>query len=124
MPLIAFDHVNIQTANLEEMVHWYDDVLGLKSGKRPAFPFPGAWLYLGDTAIVHLVGSDTEPKAIEPKLEHFAISAQGKDDFLAHLQARGIKWQIAEVPGFGITQVNIWDPDGNHIHVDFSDGQR
>jgi hypothetical protein len=24
------------------------------------------------------------------------------------------------VPGFGTVQVNVHDPDGNHIHVDFA----
>lgn len=121
MPLLAFDHVNVVTANLNAMVAWYEDILQMKSGKRPPFPFPGAWLYLGDTAIVHLVGADVEQQAIEPKIEHFAISAQGLDEFLAHLESRGEKVRVGKVPDFGITQVNIWDPDGNHIHIDFKE---
>ena len=28
---------------------------------------------------------------------------------------------LGEVPGWGITQVNIHDPDGNHLHVDFQE---
>ena len=55
MRLLAFDHVNVRTANLAAMVDWYDRVLGMKPGKRPNFDFPGAWLYLGDQALVHLV---------------------------------------------------------------------
>ena len=119
MFLKAFDHVNVKTSRLEEMVRWYDEVLGLKRGKRPAFPFPGAWLYLNETAIIHLVEVVTEPDAIDPKIEHFAITADGKDEFLAHLKSHGVEADISEVPDFGITQVNIWDPDGNHIHIDF-----
>lgn len=121
MPLLAFDHVNVVTANLDAMIAWYEDVLQMKSGKRPPFPFPGAWMYLGDTAIVHLVGAETEPTAIDPKIEHFAISASGRAEFMAHLASRGIESRVSEVPGFGITQVNIWDPDKNHIHIDFRD---
>ena len=29
--------------------------------------------------------------------------------------------EIAPVPGAPIVQINLHDPDGNHIHVDFSD---
>ena len=54
------DHVNLRTSRLEEMTRWYVDVMGLRSGFRPNFPFPGAWLYAGDRAIVHLVGEDAE----------------------------------------------------------------
>ena len=50
------DHVNIHTANVERMVAWYDRVLGMRAGSRPPFPFPGAWIYSGNDAVIHLVG--------------------------------------------------------------------
>ena len=100
-------HVNIHTANVERLVEWYDRVLGMPAGSRPPFPFPGAWLYCGDTAVVHLVGVDELPQhAGMLKLEHFAFDAVGLKDFLARLEREGV-------------QINIHDPDGNHIHVDF-----
>jgi hypothetical protein len=30
-----------------------------------------------------------------------------------------IEHETRRVPGLGIVQVNVWDPDGNHIHIDF-----
>ncbi len=44
MQIHKLDHVNIRTSRLSEMVDWYRDILGLSSGKRPDFPFPGAWV--------------------------------------------------------------------------------
>ena len=41
-------------------------------------------------------------------------------DFLAHLRALKVPYRCGEAPGFGIRQVNVWDPDRNHIHVDFT----
>ena len=123
MALQAFDHVNIITTNLDAMVQWYENVLGLRSGKRPDFPFPGAWIYLGDQAIIHLVGATQDRQSVEPKIEHFAIRASGLQEFLAHLDKHDTAYQLADVPGFGITQVNIHDPDGNHIHIDFRVGE-
>ncbi|WP_430736771.1 VOC family protein [Roseicyclus salinarum] len=61
MPLVAFDHINIRTLNLERMVAWYEDVLGLRSGPRPEFPVPGAWLYLAGTCVIHLIEADPPP---------------------------------------------------------------
>lgn len=122
MAMIAFDHVNVVTHQLDEMIAWYTDVLGLQSGKRPNFPFPGAWMYLGDTAIVHLVSADTAPDVKETRIEHFAIRADGFDAFIAVLESKGIAYELADVPGIGVTQVNIFDPDDNHIHIDFQRG--
>ncbi|MEM9140672.1 MAG: VOC family protein [Pseudomonadota bacterium] len=116
------DHVNLRTANLPAMVDWYERVLGLVSGPRPSFSFPGAWLYVGDHAIVHLVGQETQP-TVDPsdlKLEHFAIEAEGLGEMLARAEADGQPATPRKVPGFPVVQVNLWDPDGNHIHVDFN----
>lgn len=124
MQLGALDHVNVRTSRLEAMVDWYGRVLGMPSGARPPFPFPGAWLYVGEQPFVHLVGTSEEPGAdpADLKLEHFAFSAKGLSSFVAKLEAAGERFEKRVVPGFGITQVNVWDPDGNHIHIDFAPG--
>lgn len=123
MQLKRLDHVNIRTANLQAMVAWYDDILGMKTGPRPDFPFGGAWLYCDGFPIVHLVEVKRGQQAIEPRLEHFAISGEGMADFLAHLRSRKVAYQCSVTPSFGIQQVNIWDPDANHIHIDFAPGE-
>ncbi len=120
MQIGKLDHVNVRTSKVEAMAAWYDRVLGMKSGKRPPFPFPGAWLYAGDHPAVHLVGVDAEPANDDPKVEHFAFSASGLRAFVERLKRDGEKHDIRVVPGFGIVQVNVWDPDGNHIHIDFA----
>ncbi len=121
MKLGTLDHVNVRTQNLEDMVAWYQRVLGLSQGKRPTFSFPGAWLYIDDKPIVHLVGVDRSLPAQqeELRLEHFAISATGLTEFLARLKKDDLAYTLNKVPSFPIVQVNVWDPDGNHIHIDF-----
>ena len=120
MRLKRLDHVNIRTARLEVLVAWYETVLGLTNGPRPPFGFPGAWMYLGDAPIVHLVAVAGEPRSVEPKIEHFAISAEGLPAFLERLRAHDVPYSVDAVPEFPIVQVNFRDPDGNHIHVDFA----
>lgn len=122
MELEALDHVNIRTSNLEAMVRWYEEVLGLARGWRPGFDFDGAWLYLGDQPIVHLVAVAAPPANLEPKIEHFALRARGLKAFLARLEAKGVAYRLGRPPGTDITQVNLFDPDGNHIHIDFREG--
>ncbi len=124
MKIEKLDHVNVRTTQLDKMVDWYQRILGLEVGPRPYVSFAGAWLYGGGQALVHLVEVNGEPGAGSEaplKLEHFALSASGRRSFEEHLVAAGEKFRSAGVEGFGIVQYNIWDPDGNHIHVDFTD---
>jgi catechol 2,3-dioxygenase-like lactoylglutathione lyase family enzyme len=121
MVLSKLDHVNLRTANLAAMVAFYTEVLAMTEGPRPPFDFGGAWLYCGGQPTVHLVevGRQPAPEG-ELRLEHFAFAAEGLAGFLARLKGRGAAYRIGVVPGFGIVQVNVHDPDGNHIHVDFA----
>lgn len=119
MQLRRLEHVNIRTANLAAMTEWYGAVLGLPVGERPPFDVPGAWLYLGDMPIVHLVEEASTPEACDPRIEHFALSATGLAAFIDRLDERGIAHDEVRVPAIGELQVNFTDPDGNHIHVDF-----
>lgn len=119
--LTAFDHVNIRTANLDAMIAWYGEILGLHPGPRPPFAFPGAWLYLDGRAVVHLVGVAAAPQAGgDLALEHFSFRAEGMDGFVEKLTQSGIAHSVDPVPGIDVTQINLHDPDGNHIHVDFN----
>jgi catechol 2,3-dioxygenase-like lactoylglutathione lyase family enzyme len=119
MTIERLDHVNLRTAQLAQMRRWYEDVLGLVDGPRPPFGFGGAWLYAGEHALVHLVEVEATLDHDDLKLEHFAFSATDMDAFMARLEAHGVDSRVSPVPGSSIVQVNIWDPDGNHIHVDF-----
>src|SRR3546814_12758094 len=56
----------------------------------------------------------------ELRLEHFAFAAEGLAEFLALLRRRGLPYRIGVLPALGTVQVNLHDPDGNHIHVDFA----
>ena len=122
MQIKRLDHVNVVTDNLSKMIAWYGDVLGLRSGPRPDFPFGGAWLYAGDAAVVHLVETTESGRSgseVPLKLEHFAFSAKDAAAFEKILTERGERFRKSEVRDFGQIQFHVADPDGNHIHVDF-----
>lgn len=122
MLVSALDHVNIRTGNLQAMIDWYTKFLGLKKGPRPEFDIPGAWMYLGDVAIVHLVevaGDGGAGSEQEVKLEHFALRGNSWPDFKSLLDREGVPYKSYLIDEISILQCNIWDPDQNHIHVDF-----
>src|SRR4051812_38923224 len=76
----VLDHVNIRTANLEETVRFYCEVLGLSQGPRPNFSFPGAWIYSEGRAVVHLVDIGPTGEAQKPDsgvVHHIAFASRG-----------------------------------------------
>ena len=119
MALESLDHVNMRTARLDAMCRFYEDVLGLKVGPRPPSPSPGAYIYCGDRAVVHLVEQPHPARAGEPQIEHFAFRASGLAEFLEHLREKSVAYWVSIVPELEIRQVNLFDTDGNHIEVAF-----
>ncbi len=106
------------------MRRFYSEVLGLRAGARPAFPFGGAWMYCGERAVVHFIEVDAPPSADENlHLEHFAFSAHDLKTFLEQLNGASVEYQLAFIRDFKICQVNLVDPDGNHLHVDFHEDE-
>lgn len=119
MPLERLDHVNVRTARLGAMMDFYQRVVGLKLGERPPFSFSGAWLYLNDQAVLHLVEVESPPAGAEPRIEHFAFRATGLEEFVSRLNASSVEYRRSMVPATGLEQVHFSDPDGNHIEVGF-----
>ena len=130
MVLAALDHVTIHTARLGALIDFYTRVLGLVPGKRPPFGFAGAWLYCDGHAALHLVEIADSPEAPPsqtspaPRIEHFAFRAEERAgdlaEFLAQLRELDVAYRTAVVPEFGIRQVHLRDPDGNHVEIAFA----
>ena len=45
MEIKRIDHYSIRTLDVEASRKFYTEIIGLTVGPRPAFPFPGFWLY-------------------------------------------------------------------------------
>lgn len=120
MTIAYLDHVNIRTGRLAEMRRFYRDVVGLEEGPRPGFGFGGAWLYCGGKAAVHLVEVERTPEGREPRIEHFAFRANDLAQFLERLSETGVAHTSNDIADAGIRQINIHDPDGNHIEIQFA----
>jgi catechol 2,3-dioxygenase-like lactoylglutathione lyase family enzyme len=117
MSIQGIDHINIGTARLAETITFFEG-LGLAVGSRPPFDFPGAWLYSGDRAIVHLVEL-TEAKAASETaaLDHFAFGIQDYDGMKHKLDAAGVEYRALAVPGAPVRQIFLRDPNGVTIEL-------
>ncbi|MGE0253143.1 MAG: VOC family protein [Alphaproteobacteria bacterium] len=121
MAMVMLHHVNIRTAQLDEMSEFYEKVLGLRRGKRPNFMFGGAWHYCGKEAVVHLVESVAQPKTKESQIEHFAFRTNGPmAAFQKRLRRYDAPYEVVSIEDLNMRQINVFDPDGNKIEVQFA----
>jgi catechol 2,3-dioxygenase-like lactoylglutathione lyase family enzyme len=120
MTIRALDHVNVWTTDLEATRRFYIDVLGLREGDRPAFQSVGAWLYADEAPLVHVVARDDARDGPTGAFDHIAFQAQDLDGMIARLDERGIEYAQRKVPGRGITQLFLHDPNGVQIELSFA----
>ncbi len=116
----GLDHINIRTADLAATRGFFTEVLGLTEGWRPAFPFPGSWLYVGDKAVVHLVQVSKPAAASEGSaLDHFAFEITDYDEALKRVRATGLSFLETDVPGSSIRQIFVRDGNGVSIELNW-----
>ena len=120
MPATAMNHFTILTDDVERTVGFYGDLLGLTPGWRPPLTFPGAWLYAGSAAILHVVGGRPRDELKSGVIDHMAFSARGLADTLALLTSRNIEHTCRKQAGSGTWQVFFFDPNGARVELDFN----
>jgi glyoxylase I family protein len=123
MPALGLNHYNIKAAPelLECVRDFYVEVLGLRVGDRPPFPFPGYWLYAGDRPVLHLVAAGgVTPGSGAGGIDHIAFDAEGLESMRKLLDSHGVEYTFAEVPGSGVRQLFLRDPVRNRIELQFS----
>ena len=125
MPIARLDHVTVCTRDVPRSVAFYRDVVGLAPGPRPDFSFDGAWLYVDDVPVMHIVDRDATPGGV---IDHVALFATGLADMLATLRRENVPYELRPlphgVPQSGTQQVFFRDPDGARIEVDFAADER
>ena len=61
MPVSGMNHFTVVTKDLDATKAFYMELLGLTEGFRPDLGFPGAWLYVDNQAILHIVAGRGVP---------------------------------------------------------------
>ncbi len=135
---LSLNHFSIRTLDVDACRKFYVDVIGLIDGPRPDFPFPGAWLYAGDTsktsnAAVHVIGIDrNDPSGLRGYLgereagargsgavDHVAFFATGLAQMREKLARLGVNARERTVPGLGLHQLFLDDPDGIVVELNY-----
>ena len=114
----GFHHVSVNTNGhaLEEVVDFYNEVLGLADLPRPEIPgVAGRWLSIDDQEL-HLVGAPPAGTSIDTTGNHYCVSVEDLNGAIVELEKRGIDYVRADQQP-GTVQVWINDPAGNTIEL-------
>lgn len=132
--LTRLDHFSIRTTDVDGTRDFFVRVLGMESGERPPFKFPGAWLYCAGKDVIHIIGIDPSDKSglVEylgdrdegaltgtGAIDHLAFMADDIEGMRARLKAEGIAAREREVPLLGVRQIFLEDPNGVTIELNF-----
>jgi len=122
MAIQGFAHINVSTSDLDRSRKFYAEILGLKDGYRPQFATNGAWMYLGDQAIVHITTArnPSPPKGKTDAFDHFALWTTDIDFYRKLLKTNNIKFVEFGVPETLQYQLFFKDPDGTEIELIFN----
>ena len=133
MPLRQLEHYLVLTDDMDRTCDFYCRGLGLRVGPRPHLAFPGYWLYLGDMPCIHVAEWDTyrahslregipvsERAPGTGAVDHLAFIAVDSDDIRNRLTAHGLSFAENRVPGAGLTQFFLHDPNGVKVEINVS----
>jgi poly(hydroxyalkanoate) depolymerase family esterase len=120
MAISAMNHFTVLTDDVSRTVHFYCNLLGLTEGARPDLGFPGAWLYAGDAAVLHVVGGKSREQLKPGVIDHMAFSATGLSETLALLITFNVEHTCRRQTGTGTWQVFLFDPNGARVELDFA----
>jgi catechol 2,3-dioxygenase-like lactoylglutathione lyase family enzyme len=128
MTLRRLDHVLVLTDDLEATRAFYCDALGLEVGERPPLEFPGYWLYLDGVPCLHV--AERRPYEahaarlglqVGAAVDHVAFVGDGYERVAARLETAGVDAVTNAVPGAGLRQLFLTDPNGVRIEVNIPD---
>jgi catechol 2,3-dioxygenase-like lactoylglutathione lyase family enzyme len=131
MTILHLDHFTLRTSLVDETVAFFRDAIGLHEGWRPAFPFPGRWMYAGERPVVHIANLANDNGELEAylggrsvapgggSLDHISLRCHGLAEHQRKLAAIGLSFQERIVPELSEHQVFVDDPNGIRIELIF-----
>jgi catechol 2,3-dioxygenase-like lactoylglutathione lyase family enzyme len=132
MPLIKLEHYLVLTEDIDATRDFYVDVLGMENGFRPPLGFPGHWVYIGDTPVIHIAEWVTYTARLKAKntfvtspadgtgpVDHIAFGALDYDAMLGRIRAHDVVVRENNNPGNIVRQLFLFDPNGIQIEINF-----
>jgi catechol 2,3-dioxygenase-like lactoylglutathione lyase family enzyme len=132
MALTAMEHYLVLTSDLDATRDFYQDALGMTQGFRPPLGFPGYWMYIGSTPVIHIAewltytahSNDksipvTAPAESTGAFDHVAFNAEDFEGVVARLARHGVTPARNLTSRSGMRQLFVFDPNGVKLEINF-----
>jgi catechol 2,3-dioxygenase-like lactoylglutathione lyase family enzyme len=116
--IIGMNHFTAISANPEITLDFYQNLLGLKVGFRPDLGFSGAWLYAGETVVLHLYFDRPVPDSPAGVIDHMAFTTQNLKEVKSKFDALNYPYKLQHRQN-GPWQLFCHDPSGAKIELNF-----
>jgi catechol 2,3-dioxygenase-like lactoylglutathione lyase family enzyme len=119
---VVLDHVTLRTNDLDGTRAFLETVLDLKPGYRPAFSFPGYWLYADGDPVVHLIPGHGGPAdRTGETIDHVGFRLADHDGMRRKLDGLGIRYSRMELSELGERRLFIRTPTNILLELVFRD---
>jgi catechol 2,3-dioxygenase-like lactoylglutathione lyase family enzyme len=132
VPLTKLEHYLVLTDDIDATRDFYIDVLGMQDGFRPDLGFPGHWVYIGDTPVIHIAEWESYTARSTARgvhvtsradgtgaVDHIAFAGQDYDGVLERVRTHGVSVRENNNPGNTVRQLFLFDPNGVKIEINF-----
>ncbi|MFM7697488.1 MAG: VOC family protein [Limnohabitans sp.] len=117
--ITGLNHFTAIAADPKATLDFYENLLGLTLGHRPDLGFEGAWLYAGNTVVLHLYFDRLVPNPAAGVIDHMAFTTQNLKAVKARFDTRGYPYKLQQRAG-GTWQLFCHDPNGAKVELNFS----
>lgn len=136
MTIQHLDHFTVRTAKVDETADFFRDAIGLEEGWRPAFPFPGRWLYAAGRPLVHIANLQSSGAELDHYLgaravgegggtfDHIAFRCSDLEGHRQRLFNLGLRFSERVVPDLSEHQLFVEDPNGIKVELIFADSPK
>ena len=125
MNVVGFDHVIVNTRDVETAFTFYRDVLGMELLRLEEFREGKVGFVSARVSPQTIIDIRPDPagEKATPNMDHFCLVLGPTDvkQLHAELKARGVRVKAEVRPAWGAQgygqQFKIWDPEGNKIEL-------
>ncbi|MEP6738943.1 MAG: VOC family protein [Caldimonas sp.] len=115
----GMNHFTITAEDRQKTLDFYVGLLGLSEGHRPDLGFPGAWLYSGEQAVLHIFFDRPMPVQRTGVIDHLAFTARDLPAVKARFDAQKVRYDLRRQVESGTWQLFTYDPNGAKVELDF-----
>ena len=117
--ILGMNHFTAIAKDPVATLDFYQRLIGLKVGPRPDLGFPGAWLYAGDAAVLHLYFERPIPDPPAGVIDHMAFTARDLKTVKATFDSMGYPYKLQHRHQ-GPWQLFCLDPSGAKVELNSS----